>query len=310
MVTEHQDKYTKEISAGLEFTPKLNGEDLFLHDCGKRSDMFYVSLGKKLYKTDIIKDNYLDSDIDSSLFLVTECPDALCEMITDAQELDNGEVIYCANVSHTQGANTTLHGVIYKSDLNGVSTKQFSLSWVYTSHPDSSPTIKGGTLTDVWSFDNYKNVVIISERADQGVGGRVWASNDYGNSWRVIFNPHKSTSAGAYPLMHPSGWDYSELDANYPEKRDFERPVAGTASYPYSYMHVHAVCYDWVHNRIYVTTGDSTWIRGSYTAIWYCDDWNTAPDLAGGTASGSNPIKLKDTTWTRIGLYQDENLLD
>ena len=298
-----------------ELTLTLDGEPMKLHDCGVVSKLFYLSCGNDVYSTkSITKQNYTSNDIDNTLIKVCSFPEEristtereYIEGVNALKELNNGSLIINVRVCYYTTDERTEHGeysIFYRYDGSTLH-KLFAGNWNYLTL--TSGVVKnGGRWTAVWDYDNYNNLVFLSERCNQGVGGRAWMSKDGGITWYVIFNAFTNTNYNLYKVVQPSGWDS--------EHNDFERPVPGTGSYPNSNFHIHGIAYDRWRDCVYIVSGDASMVKGSYTAVWIlnnpgsCSLYPASGDIPEGATNGS--IKMLECNWTRIGLYSDENNL-
>lgn len=283
------------------------GEPMKLLDCGKVSKLFYMACGNKVFSTPTIsKSSYRATDIDKSLSLIYDFPSKksdryYIEGINALRELNNGELLInvrIVNYAVEGSANYQRYSEFYRWDNEDMHFL-FEGSWAYFGFDDGM-TKRGGYWTNIWDFDEYEDLIFLSERCDQGTGGRAWMSKDGGKSWYVIFNAFTSTNSNAYSVVQPSGWDNT-----YPNTPDFSRPVGGVSNKG-SNFHIHGITYDHYRDQVIIVSGDATWEKGSYSAIWILKNPTSCPILEGGAANSNAPQMLK-CNWTRIGLFNDEN---
>lgn len=191
-------------------------------------------------------------------------------------ELDNGEVlIECRNgikedpESDYRGHRTQLYlttglkNFTRTLNSNNVIEITVPLEGIRKVHEYKARTQTQGKVGTTISIEG--NRIAISPYFT-GLVGLVHYSNDFGNTWRVIFNmgvedeifsvPYKG-STGAYPLP-------SSLNPSMPENMWTE---GGNSNY-----HVHGVTIDTFYNRIWVCTGDAGSNYLGRTALWYTDD--------------------------------------
>lgn len=192
-------------------------------------------------------------------------------------ELDNGEVlIECRNgikedpagdyrAHRTQLYLTTgLKSFTRTLNSNGVVEIIVPTEGIRKVHEYKARTQTQGKVGTTVSIEGSK--IAISPYFT-GLVGLVHYSNDFGNTWKVIFNmgvedeifsvPYKG-STGAYPLPE---------NLNPPMPSDMWT-VGGNSNY-----HVHGVTIDPFYNgRIWVSTGDAGTNSLGRTALWYTDD--------------------------------------
>lgn len=307
------------LIAGDEIELTFDGKPLRLLDCGKNSDCFYMSCGNSIYKTKhILNNNYTASDLGKSIELVytfsSESVTGTTNFITGInglRELSTGKLLINVKID----SHTTVDSENFKSwsqfyMYDGKTMKLlFDGCWRY--HTFSDGTVRnGGAWYSIWDFHEVDNYIFLSERCDQGLGGRAWMSKDYGETWYVIFNAFgddsRYASPGLYPVVQPSGFDT--------EHNDFNRPYLPNHSN--GYFHIHGIAYDRWRKQVIIVSGDLTWEQGSYTAVWVLKNPDNCPlypatDIdnttfpEGGTWE-SNNVKMLKCNWTRVGLHKND----
>ncbi len=306
------------LHAEEELSLTLGGIPMKLLDCGKLSGYFYLGWKNTIFMAEsIVKEHYSASDIGRDLIPVCSF-DSIAQIsskkfiegINSARELNSGDLLINVNVNSYSTEEKTefaSYSIFYRydgSDLHNL----FDGSWGYKTL--TSGTVQtGGFMTNVWDFDQHDDLVFVSERGTQGQQGRVWMSKDGGVTWYVIFNAFTHTNYDLYKIVQPSGWDNTNSS-----KPDFQRPISNTPTYPNgSFFHIHGVSYDKWRDQVIVVSGDATWAKGSYSAIWVlknprsCEVYPASGDIPeGGTLSDKAPKMLK-CDWKRVGLYNDEN---
>lgn len=307
------------LIAGDEIELTFNGKPLRLLDCGKNSGYFYMSCGNSIYKTKhILNNNYTTSDLGKSIELVytfnSESVTGTTNFITGInglRELSTGKLLINVKIDSyptETSENYKSWSQFYMYD-NKTMKLLFDGCWRY--HSFSDGTVRnGGAWYSIWDFHEVDNYIFLSERCDQGLGGRAWMSKDYGETWYVIFNAFgddsRYTSPGLYPVVQPSGFDT--------EHNDFNRPWL--PNHPNGYFHIHGIAYDRWRKQVIIVSGDLTWEQGSYTAVWVLKNPDRCPlypatDIdnttfpEGGTWE-SNKVKMLKCNWTRVGLHKND----
>lgn len=308
------------IEAMEEIELTLDGEPMKLQDCGQVTGLFYLTCGRKILTTNsITKEGYALDDIGRSLTLVYEFADnewntgnsrAKIGGVNTIKELNSGRLLVnvCIDYYEAEGSENYMSFSSFFMYDGQAMVKCFDGSWQYHTLSSGVVVRRGGFWTGIWDLSEYNNLVFVTERNNQGLGGRVWMSKDFGATWYVIFNAFTNNSGDLYKAVQPSGWDNT-----IPDKPDFMRPVPGTSTYPNgSCFHVHGVTYDQWRDQVIVVSGDAGYEKGSYSAVWIlkspekCEVYPASGDIPeGGTASATAPKMLK-CNWVRIGLFGDE----
>lgn len=307
------------LIAGDEIELTFDGKPLRLLDCGKNSGCFYMSCGNSIYKTKhILNNSYTASDLGKSIELVytfsSESVTGTTNFITGInglRELSTGKLLINVKIDSyptESSENYKSWSQFYMYD--GKTMKLlFDGCWRY--HTFSDGTVRnGGAWYSIWDFHEVDNYIFLSERCDQGLGGRAWMSKDYGETWYVIFNAFGDDSRysppGLYPVVQPSGFDT--------EHNDFNRPYL--PNHPNGYFHIHGIAYDRWRKQVIIVSGDLTWEQGSYSAVWVLKNPDSCPlypatDIdnttfpEGGTWE-SNKVKMLKCNWTRVGLHKND----
>lgn len=322
------------ISAGEELSLTYNGEPMRLLDCGKVSGLFYLGCGRKIFTTEhIVKSAYTDAD--KSLTLLYEFEDTVTrdqtvyervECINGIRELNTGKVL--VNVA-IQTSNNEAFENLNTGDVNSLdqygkyymwdgTSMRFLFEGTYGGALLSGGWVKrGGACYMIWDFSEWENYIFLSERGAQGMSGRAWMSNDYGETWYLIFNAYPDTNwiykNPPYPFRNPSGFDA--------EHGDFDSTEANGRKF----FHIHGIAYDHWRNQVLIVSGDATWVKGSYTAVWvwknpqnfelwpeqtYEGGYSGTETYPIGGTKADNPVKMIKANWRRVGLHSEETGLE
>ena len=318
------------LSLGEEMTLTYDGQPLRVLDCGKLTGKFYLNCGRKIFTTEhIVKQTYVAND--TALTLLYEFPDTVTrdqsvyerfEYVNGIRELNTGKVlvnvaIQTADNEQFENLNrggTTAPDIYSKYYMwDGTNMNYlFEGGYAGANYGSGLWAKRGGVCTMVWDFSEWENYIFVSERNGQGYGGKAWMSNDYGTTWYLIFNAYPNMNwiykNPPYPFRNPSGFD--------PDNGDFDRQVGGRPNF-----HIHGIAYDHWRNQVIIVSGDATYVKGSYTAVWV---WKNPQNITlwpeqtyeggysgtevypiGGTQA-SNPVKMLANTWIRVSLHSDD----
>lgn len=123
-----------------------------------------------------------------------------------------------------------------------------------------------------WCYSNYNNIIVYNDYGNQGMCGRVWVSENYGDSFRCIFK-----------MFANSKIEETDNDAPVNPDLPWEQATAGD-DLRYG-NHVHCAVYDPYYDRIWVTYGDVARedIKDTvFSALRWSDDWrNDTPTWKG-----------------------------
>lgn len=114
-----------------------------------------------------------------------------------------------------------------------------------------------------WCYSNYNNIIVYNDYGNQGMCGRVWVSENYGDSFRCIFK-----------MFANSKIEETDNDAPVNPDLPWEQATAGD-NLRYG-NHVHCAVYDPYYDRIWVTHGDVMRedIKDTvFSALRWSDDW-------------------------------------
>jgi len=128
-------------------------------------------------------------------------------------------------------------------------------------------TSKPSSWFSSWGYSKSGGIVVINDYGLQGTAGRVWISNNTGDSFRCIFKMFDDSAIGetdsSYAINPPISW---------------ENATAGDLTR--NGNHVHGSAYDPYWDRVWVVQGDvqreDIYEKGPYSSIWYSDDWRSA----------------------------------
>lgn len=249
--------------------------------------------------------------------------------------LDNGEIF----VQTAEATWPTDHFVYVSHD--GKLNKKFNSTYFSYTDNDSASTYRrifDGYVRPGWGFDTWGSRILCAVYGTQGMFGRCWYSNDYGKTWYVIFNLYdighyrKANGSNSFGTLYdamegytrprcarwPQGWqtipsDTTKSGIEVGERTDFDRLAQSLApaNWTWGNGHLHCVCYDPYWNRIWVVTGDSIDEQGSYSAIWYCEDFDTAETTKFNDEKTNEETILRKCTWKRVGINRaDPNNVD
>lgn len=321
------------LPAGEELSLTYNGKPMRLLDCGKVSGKFYLACGRRILTTEhIAKSAYTDAD--NSITLLYEFADSITtdqtvyeriDEINGVRELNTGNLLVNVAVQtsnneafenlNTGGeASLDQYGKYYMWDGK---TMRFLFDGTYSGAKLTDGWVKrGGACYMIWDFSEWENYIFLSERGAQGASGKAWMSNDYGKTWYLIFNAYPNENwiykNPPYPFRNPSGFD--------PENGDFDRRVNGR-----KFFHIHGIAYDHWRNQVIIVSGDATWVKGSYTAVWvwknpknfelwpeqtYEGGYSGTETYPVGGTTADNPVKMIKADWRRVGLHSEETGLE
>jgi hypothetical protein len=140
-------------------------------------------------------------------------------------------------------------------------------------------TSKPSSWYSSWGYSQSGDIVVINDYGLQGTAGRVWVSENCGETFRCIYKMFDDSAIGETD---------STFLINPPIKWETAVPNDATRNG----NHVHGSAYDPYWDRIWVVQGDVSrddiYENGPYSSIWYSDDWRSPKPTW-------TPYKLKDS---------------
>jgi len=117
-----------------------------------------------------------------------------------------------------------------------------------------------------WGYSMSGDIVTINDYGLQGSAGRVWISENAGDSFRCIFKMFDNSAIG-------------ETDSTFAINPPIKWESATTGDNTRNGNHVHGSAYDPYWDRVWVVQGDVSrndiFENGPYSSIWYSDNWRS-----------------------------------
>ena len=119
-----------------------------------------------------------------------------------------------------------------------------------------------------WCYSNYNNIIVYNDYGNQGYCGRIWVSEDYGDTFRCIFKMFNNSHI-------------PETDNDAPVNPNLPWEGRGADDAMHNGNHVHSAVYDPYYDRIWMVHGDvlrDDILDTVASAVRWSDNWrDTVP---------------------------------
>ena len=154
--------------------------------------------------------------------------------------------------------------LLLKADMTQKSYKAVILMPNAYTYPDDTPSSR----IAYWCYSNYNNIIVYNDYGNQGYAGRIWVSEDYGDTFRCIFKMFNNSHI-------------PETDNDAPVNPNLPWEGRGADDSMHNGNHVHSAVYDPYYDRIWMVHGDVTRddiLDTVASAVRWSDNWrDTVP---------------------------------